>query len=343
MGATSLVYMTFALTEFFPGFGSLCASLSEGLARFGDVRVAGAVELDGRYLRLFSKQHPESSTFLGSVTGYAPAETSLPQPEATTIFVAGVPCQGASKSGAAKNHLSAAEMHADVGHLFLPTLHHISQKRPMLCVLENVPAYKHTVSAAIIRTFLAKLGYSVTEHVVNPFADFATATERVRWILVASRIGPFAWNYTPQPFTGTIAHLLDPVSPADLSDEFSPEQVAAHTKYCARKAAEGCGFSRRILTRDSVKVPTIPKSAGKIQPTGVFVASGTSANSYRMLRPREIARIHGFGPEFINIIEQLPKTTAYEVLGQGVVAAPFRALGGALAAFVAATRLQRAA
>ena len=54
-----------------------------------------------------------------------------------------------------------------------------------------------------------------------------------------------------------------------------------------------------------------------------------------MLRPREIARIHGFGPKFIEVIEQLPKTTAYEVLGQGVVAKPFRNLGESLGRWAA--------
>ena len=325
--------LAFNVTEFFPGFGTLCSPLTEGLRRFGTVKVAGAVELDGRYLRCFSRQHPEASTFLGSVTGYAPAEVSTGDRNTINVFLAGIPCTGASLAGRAKNHLSAAEMHEDVGHLFLPTMHYVTAHMPEICQFENVPQFATTFSAAAIRRHLTTLGYSIWEKVINPFKEFETATERQRWILVASRIGAFEWNYTPKAFTGTIESLLDPVTEQDKADQFTLEQVAAHTKYCDRKASEGCGFSRRILTRDSAKVPTIPKSYGKIQPTGVFCDSGTTCDSYRLLRPREVARIHGFGQEFIEAIESLPRTTAYEVLGQGVCAKPFRALGEAIGEF----------
>jgi DNA (cytosine-5)-methyltransferase 1 len=322
--------MNFSITEFFPGMGTLCAAFASGLSRYGSVSVAGAAELDGRYLSMFSKQHPEASTFLGSVTQYAPEEISTSR-RGLKFYLAGVPCVGASLAGRSKNAISSAEMHSSAGHLFLPTLHFIARHMPSCCVFENVPQYAKTFSAKLIREYLASLGYKMTEYVVNPFTDFETATERIRWIMVASRIGVFEWNYTPKAFAGTIEHLLDPESVADRADEFSAEQVAAHTRYCDRKASEGCGFSRRILERTSTKVPTIPKSYGKIQPTGVFLRSG---ETYRLLRPREVARIHGFGPKFITMIERLPKTTAYEVLGQGVVARPFEALGAAIGEWV---------
>lgn len=331
---------TFAITEFFPGMGTLCAPFSEGLKVHGEVRVSSAAEIDARYLGMFSRQHPEASTYLGSVAAYAPEEISAEAESAFTVFLAGVPCTGASLAGMAKNHLSAPEMHSDVGALFLPTLHYITMHKPMLVCFENVPNYANTLSARLIRSHLAILGYEVTERVLNPYTDFGVATERVRWVLIASRAGRFEWNYTPRAFTGDISHLLDAESEADRADEFTPEQVAAHTKYCDRKAAEGCGFSRRILERTSTKVPTIPKSYGKIQPTGVFLKSGSS---YRMLRPAEVARIHGFGPAFIETIKLIPKTTAYEVLGQGVVAAPFRSLGEAIGAWVAAKSAMKAA
>jgi site-specific DNA-cytosine methylase len=231
-------------------------------------------------------------------------------------------------------------MHPDVGHLFIPTLHEITLRRPEGVVFENVSNYRTTFSAAAIRAHLSAIGYQLSEYVVNPFTDFNTATERVRWVMVASRLGRFSWDYSPVHFSGTIENLLDPVTDQDKADEFSPAQVAAHTKYCDRKASEGCGFSRRILTRQSVKVPTIPKSYGKIQPTGVFVSSGTSEGSYRLLRPTEVARIHGFDDAFIAAIAKLPRTTAYEVLGQGVVARPFEALGEAIGKFFAARHVQ---
>ena len=320
--------------------GTLTSPLIEGLVRHGSASVSAVAELDGRYLSLFSRQHSEASTFLGSVTNYAPEELLTAARDAVRVFVAGIPCTGASLAGRSKNGLAAAEMHQDVGALFLPFLHQVSLSLPDVIVCENVAQYASTFSATVIRQHLSRLGYSITEKVVNPFTDFETATERVRWIMVATRIGRFEWEYTPRAFTGTIESLLDPVSEADADDEFSEEQVSAHTKYCDRKAKEGCGFSRRILERTSTKVPTICKSYGKVQPTSTFLRSGYT---YRMLRPREVARIHGFGPAFIEAIESMPKTTAYEVLGQGVVAKPFRALGNAIGEWIVAKGIRLAA
>lgn len=326
---------TFQITEFFPGMGTLCSPFVEGLSAFGSVSIGGAVELDGRYLSMYSQQHPEASTALGSVLNYAPEEVVFPatSPGVVSVFLAGIPCTGASKSGRSKNHLAAAEMHPDVGALFLPFLHRITLALPDIVVVENVPDYAKTVSAGMIRDHLARLGYFLHERVVNPFKEFSTPTERVRWIMVATRGRRFSWDYTAVPFSGTIEEFLDPISLQDSDDEFSESQVSAHTAYCDRKAREGCGFARRIMERSSGKVPTFCKSYGKVQPTSTFLKSGSS---YRMFRPMEIARLHGFGPDFVRTIGTLPKTVAYEVLGQGVVAKPFRSLGRAIGEWIAA-------
>src|ERR1017187_5337592 len=153
--------MNFSVTEFFPGMGTLCAAFTSGLSRHGSVSVAGAAEIDGRYLRLFSDQHPEASTYLGSVTQYAPEEVSTPR-SGLRCFLGGIPCSGASLAGRAKNAISSAEMHSSVGHLFLPTLHYIARHLPDLFVAENVPQYASTFSAKLIREYLTRLGYKLT-------------------------------------------------------------------------------------------------------------------------------------------------------------------------------------
>jgi site-specific DNA-cytosine methylase len=163
---------------------------------------------------------------------------------------------------------------------------------------------------------------------VNPFKEFATPSERKRWVLVASRIGRFAWVYEAKQFSGTLADYLDPECPEDDIESATPEQVEADAKYNARKAAEGCGFAMTLIDRNSTRVGVIPKSYGKRQCTGTFVRT---AKSYRMLRPREIARLHGFKSE---LFADLPKTTQYELYGQGVVATPFVSLGEAIGRFL---------
>lgn len=320
--------MKIEITEMFPGGGTLLEALTTGLKQGGaDVSVSGLIELEARYLAISANAHPEASTWTGSAGEWHPAELSSPR-AAIRLFAAGIPCTGASKAGRSKNALANAEEHPGVGYLFLPTLHYVRLHRPELVVFENTDAYKGTLSAKLIRDALTASGYTVEERVVNPLREFATPTQRKRWILVASRIGRFSWLYEARAFNGTMAEFLDPESDADEAESMTPVQVAAHDKYCARKTAEGCGFARRVLTRADRSCPTLPKSYSKVQPTGVFIKSKTS---YRMLRPREIARIHGFTRE---LFAGLPKTTQYELYGQGVVAAPFISLGESIARFV---------
>jgi DNA (cytosine-5)-methyltransferase 1 len=128
-----------------------------------------------------------------------------------------------------------------------------------------------------------------------------------------------------------MGQFLDAPSALDDAESATPEQVAADSKFLNRKAAEGCGFRMRILTPDSEKCPTVCKTYGKRQPSATFIKT---SSSYRMIRPRELARISGF-PESFPLPEA--RTTAYEVLGQGVVFNPFFELGKALGGYLSGT------
>lgn len=326
--------MKIEVVEMFPGGGTHLEALTTGLRQGGvEVSVVGLIELEPRYLAMSAKAHPESSTWNGSAGTWHPAELSAVR-NSIRVFAAGIPCQGASGAGISKNGLTCAEEHPDVGYLFLTTIHYIRLHKPDIVVLENTDAYKGTLSARLIRESLIASGYKIDERVVNPLKEFNTPTQRKRWILVASRIGHFSWIYEAKPFTGTLAEFLDPVSDLDEAESMTTEQVAAHDKYCARKAAEGCGFSRRVLTHAANSLPTLPKSYGKLQPTGVFIKTRTT---YRMLRPHEIARLHGFKRD---LFADLPKTTQYELYGQGVVANPFISLGECIARFLQGERAE---
>lgn len=323
--------MKIEVIEMFPGGGTLMEALTTGLKQAGaEAVVGGLIELEARYLAISAKAHPEASTWTGSAGEWHPAEMSIARTveRMPRIFVAGIPCTGASKAGLSKNGLSCAEEHPDVGYLFLPTIHYIRLHKPEIVVLENTDAYRGTLSARLLRNALAASGYTFEERIVNPLKEFATPSQRKRWILVASRIGLFSWIYEAKVFTGTLAAFLDPEGPEDDADSATPMQVAAADKYCARKKAEGAGFARAIVGPEDVRIGVVPKSYGKRQHTGTYVRT---KKSYRMLRPREIARIHGFKRD---MFAGLPKTTQYELYGQGVVASPFICLGVSIARFL---------
>ncbi len=326
--------MKIEIVEMFPGGGTLLAALTTGLtAGGGEVAVGGLIELEVRYLAIAAKAHPEASTWTGSAGEWHPAELSAPR-DAVRIFAAGIPCTGSSPAGISKNGLSCAEEHPDVGYLFLPTIHYIRLHKPEIVVLENTFAYKGTLSARLLRDALSESGYTIEERIVNPLQEFATPSERRRWILVASRVGRFTWLYEAKAFAGTLGDYLDPEGPEDDAESATPTQVAADAAYCARKKSEGCGFDMTVVDRGSKRIGVIPKSYGRRQSTGTFVRT---AKSYRMIRPREISRLHGFKRE---LFPDAPKTTQYELYGQGVVASPFISLGECLARFLNGERFE---
>lgn len=316
------------LVEMFPGGGTLTHALTAGLARAGlSVSVAGLVEIEARYLAVSSRAHPEASTWHGDAAAFDPAELSAPK-NAPRIFVAGIPCTGASRAGRAKNRLSCAEDHADAGALFLPVAHYIRRHRPELVALECVDTYRNTTSAACLRDALAVAGYQIDERVIDPLKEFATPSQRKRWVLAASRIGRFSWFYETEAFASTLADYLDPENADDAAESATPEQVAAAARYCARKQAEGCGFALSLVDRTSTRCGTIPRTYGKRQHSATYVRT---AKSYRQLRPHEVARLHGFPPD---LFAGLPRTLQFELYGQGVVAAPFVNLGAAFGRFL---------
>ncbi len=320
-----------AVTDVFAGAGTLTRALIDGLRLHLEAEAVGCVEVEGGYLALWSDAHKNATTFRGSVAKYHPAELSVPTAAGVfRIAAMGIPCTGTSKAGRSKNRLSAPEEHKKVGHLFIPSAHYIRQHRPHLCVFENVPEYADTLSVRCLRAALAASGYAMTERVVNSFTEFSTPTERRRWVAVASRIGSFNWKFEAKPFTGTLADYLDAEGPQDADDTATPEQVSADAKYLARKASEGCGFKMRLVDRKSPKCPTVCRSYGKRQPSATFVKVG---ESYRMIRPSELRRMHCFPEDF-----PMPAsaTTAYEIFGQGVTYRPFFALGEALGCWIAA-------
>lgn len=249
----------------FSGIGTLTRALRDGLSRHVETRVIGCVEVDSRYMALWAEQHLEASTFAGSCGLYHAAELSLPKsaPDALRVAVFGIPCTGASVAGRSKNGLAAAEEHDQVGHLFLYVSHYLRRHRSELVVLENVGPYRKTMGAQALRDTLKGLGYQVSEYILDSHLQFEAPTQRVRWGLVASRIGAFGWVFNAKAFAGTLDGFLDQPSAQDEAESATPKQVEADAKHVARKRAEGCGWKTVILDHTSTKAPTILLPPGK--------------------------------------------------------------------------------
>jgi len=94
-----------------------------------------------------------------------------------------------------------------------------------------------------------------------------------------------------------------------------------------RDRIAGKGFRMQILGPEDTKVGTIGRGYAKIRSTEPKLRHPTEPNLLRQFSPVEHARIKGIPEE---MVEGLPITTAHEMLGQSIVAAPFRALGIAI-------------
>lgn len=233
----------------------------------------------------------------------------------------GLPCSGASKAGRAKRGLGHPEEHPQVGHLVVSALVILSKTNPAFVVLENVPEYAVSASASILRNQLRDMGY-VTHEKVLTGRDWGALENRKRWCMVAATKGvPFSFDQliAPGPPTDKLGALLDGCAPDD--PRWSRMQGLKDKQ--VRDLEAGKGFKMQVFDAQSDKIGTITKGYSKVRSTDPKIAHPTDPDLLRQLTPAEHARVKGV-PE--KLIEGLPLTTAHELLGQGIVYHPFKAL-----------------
>lgn len=241
------------------------------------------------------------------------------------VLEAGIPCQGASLSGRAKGGLDCAEAHEDVGHLLVAFLAILARVNPAVAIVENVPPYQNTASMWILRHQLRDMGYVVHETVLDG-ADWNVLEHRKRMCLIAVTVGmEFSVDdiLKPAPEVKTLGQYLDDV--AEDAPCWSTMQYLKNKE--VRDKADGKGFAMQIVGPNSTKIGTIGKGYAKNRSTEPKVAHPTNPSLLRLISPSEHALVKGVRPE---LIDGLCATTAHELLGQGIVPAPFVAVGKAV-------------
>lgn len=233
----------------------------------------------------------------------------------------GLPCSGASVAGRAKRHLGIPEEHPDVGHLVVGALALIAKVNPVVCVFENVPQYANTASAVLLRNQLRDFGYQVQEReFLGP--DFGALEARRRWCLVAMTDG-ISFNLEevlPGVYPSMkIADILD--EPSKVEHKWSKmEGLKAKQE---RDIEAGKGFRMQLYSGEETSICTLTKGIAKNRSTDAKIVHPSNPDLLRIPTAAEHARCKGV-PE--HLIDGLAETTAHEMLGQGVVYEPFRAL-----------------
>lgn len=308
------------------GGGVLASAVHDGLQQAGvPTRLGFAGEIRDELIEHASEHNPawdrRTIPLSAPMQELAMDEDALARVPRMDIVEAGIPCSGASQAGRAKGQLAMAEAHPEVGHLVVSALAILNRTQAAVILIENVPAYRNTASACILRWQLRDMGY-VTHEAILDGADWNTLEHRKRWCMVAVTHGlefDFEAVLKPQRVVRRLGEALDDI-PAD-SPRWTRMQ---HLKdKMARNAAEGNRFLMQVFTADDEKIGTLTKGYAKVRSTDPKIAHPTDPEQMRQLYAREHARIKGV-PE--GLVAGLSEKVAHEILGQSIVYAPFMAV-----------------
>lgn len=235
----------------------------------------------------------------------------------------GLPCSGASLAGHTKKGLEKMEDHEEVGHLVYSALVVISKTNPAIVLLENVPRYANTASAMILRHQFRDMGYDTHEALLDG-AEFGCLEKRVRWVMVAVTKGiEFSFEQLA-PHMRVVRTLGDVLDETITEDDPRWSAVQYLKDKRARNEAEGNGFRMQFVVPESQTVPTLRKHYYKGGSTDPRLRHPTDPERSRLLTSAEHAQVKGVPS---HLVEGMSSTLAHQLLGQGIVYEPFRAVG----------------
>ena len=218
-----------------------------------------------------------------------------------------MPCAGFSTAGKSK-HKQSAEQHS--GTALFGVINAIHSANPAVIISENVVEAKESPIYILLKAELERLGYKVFEQVLDR-SNTGTIEQRKRYWLVAisEGIAPASFELpTVEINTRTIASILE----SEIDPNLWAENDYLKEK-AERDAKAGKGFKRQLLNGSETSIGTIGRFYNKKRSTEPFLVRADGLE--RLLTPIEHARVKSI-PE--HLIDNLPKTTAHEILGQSV-------------------------
>lgn len=298
--------------EIFAGGGTLVKALHDA-----GIQTVAAIELEDKYLENLENNNQNIITHCGDLSKF---DVDL-LPKDANLLVAGIPCEGYSQSQLTDKK---RENHP-TGSLAFYVLNIINIIRPAVVVIEEVPNFKNSSMAALCRYVLTSMGYHISETELIG-SEFGSLTKRKRYCMVASIKKGFKFDDTLKSSNAkTVQEILE--IPVENREWLNPQNNAT-IAYSIEKEKEhirkGEGFRMgRTYLNDNV-TPTITKGYYKGRLTDPILVHPSLENTFSWFTPRELARINSLPEDFI-----LPdrKTTAGEIIGQGVCYSAFMALG----------------
>lgn len=245
---------------------------------------------------------------------------SIPKVE---ILEMGLPCSGASKAGRSKRGLAHPEAHPHVGHLVVAALVIVSKTNPAICILENVPEYSVSASADILRNQLRDMGYNTHECILNG-KEWGALENRNRWCLVAVTQG-IEFNFDQLQPGGFGKQLIGDIIDKTIGPDDPKWREFGYLKDKeVRDAEKGNSFSMQVVSPEGNSVPTLRKGYAKGGSTDPLLQHPTNPDLLRQFTVAEHSGIKQVPPA---LVAGLSNTLGHEILGQGIVYAPFAGVG----------------
>jgi DNA (cytosine-5)-methyltransferase 1 len=308
--------------EVFAGGGTLSAAISQ----HPKFLLTAGVEIDPRFADVWQAMHRDAVLIQADVRRIHPSE--YPPHE---ILVAAIPCTSHSMLGRAKKSLREKPELGDSGDLFLSIAALVATHLPLACVFENVPSFATALAGQTLAHHLRRLGYHITQTILDPHRQWNEPQDRKRWLMVATLQKGFEHCPPNIPFAGDLSDILDPPGEQDrVAAERIAGSIEALQRHRERHRALGHGFGFSTINHQSKRVPTIVRSYHKIN-VGPFVETTFGP---RLLRKHEVEKLMGCE------IDCAHYATAIEILGQGVQTRVFAQILDQLSDFLCAHRVR---
>jgi DNA (cytosine-5)-methyltransferase 1 len=154
----------------------------------------------------------------------------------------------------------------------------------------------------------------------------------VRWCMVAVTRGVEFDFDRIAPAVRVVRRVEEILEPIEPDDPRWSSFDYLHTKR-ERDEAKGNGFRMQFVEPSDTSVPTLRKGYHKAGSTDPLLKHPFLQGIYRKLTAAEHARVKGV-PAYL--VDGVSETTAHELLGQGIVYEPFRAVGERIGEAIAA-------
>ncbi|MFN6923250.1 DNA cytosine methyltransferase [Proteus mirabilis] len=184
-----------------------------------------------------------------------------------------------------------------------PALKQIEVVNPAVVLVENVPNFKASGAGAMMGTTLRRMGYFLTEMVLNGL-DFGAYQGRERYYMVASVFPGFVPPKPEQRAGGRLWPVIEKHL-GDCADVTALKSIQARESTSRRMPA--------FLTRESTSCPTILKSQDRGVKDAVYIQDGGRIYKPSVDLVQELMSI----PDSFDV-SWMAKEQATETLGQSV-------------------------